>query len=406
MSRPDDGKAIAAAVRPRALEGLMVLDLTRLLPGPFATQLLADFGARVIKVEEPGGGDYLRQFEPRGKAESGRFLAVNRGKESLTLNLKSEAGREIVHRLAARADVLVESFRPGVMERLGFGYAAMAALNPRLVYCAITGFGQDGPLAQEPAHDLNFMALTGVLDFMRPAGQPPFVPGLPIGDIGGGAQNALIGILLALQARERSGRGQYVDVSMYDGMLSWMGYIAGDLFAAGRVEGRAESDVLGGAPNYAIYRTQDQRYLAVGAYERKFWRALCQRLEEPALEALDPLAMENRLPIRARLEARVAARPLAHWEALVAASEACVSACRTLDEAMDAAHSRARGLLHTLQHPVEGALRAVASPITLSDTPGRCDRAPPLVGEHSAALLGELGYAGADIARLRRDGVI
>ncbi len=406
MSRPDDGRVMTAALRPRALEGLLVLDLSRLLPGPFATQLLGDFGARVIKVEAPDGGDYLRQFEPRGAAESGRFLAINRNKESLTLNLKSPQGRQIIQQLVAKADVLVESFRPGVMDRLGLGYADLAAINPRLVYCAITGYGQDGPLAQEPAHDLNFMALTGVLDFMRPAGAAPFVPGLPIGDIGAGTQYGVIGILLALQARERTGRGQFVDVSMYDGMLAWMGYIGGDFFASGAIPGRAESDVLGGAPNYAIYATADGRFLAVGAYELKFWQVLCGLIGAPDLAALDPAAAANRVSVRARLEALFASQPLAHWEALFAGSEACVSPCRTLQEAMAAQHTRARGLLQVQQHPVEGALATVAPPIRLVDTPASLDRAPPLTGADSAAVLRELGYDEAAVARLRGDGVI
>lgn len=406
MSRPDDARAMAAALRPRALEGLLVLDLSRLLPGPFATQLLGAFGARVIKVEEPGAGDYLRQFEPRGQAESGRFLAINRNKESLTLNLKSPEGLAIVRRLAAKADVLVESFRPGVMERLGLGYEALAAENPRLVYCSISGYGQDGPLAQEPAHDLNFMALTGVLDFMRPEGAPPFVPGLPIGDIGAGTQYGLIGILLALQARERSGRGQYVDVSMYDGMLAWMGYVGGDHFSAGAVPGRAESDVLGGAPNYAIYQTADGRWLAVGAFERKFWRVLCDLLGEAELAALDPAAPENRQRARQRLEAIFARRTLAEWEAHFAGSEACVSPCRTFAEAVAAQHSLARGLVVDLPHPVEGNLSAIAVPLRLAGTPAEERRAPPLLGEDSAAILGELGYDTAAVARLRADGVI
>lgn len=216
-----------------ALAGLKVLDLTRLLPGAFCTQLLADYGADVLKIEQPGAGDYNRQFAPIAKEESGSFLLLNRNKRSLTLNLKAEEGRDVFRRLVKEADVVVEGFRPGVMTRLGLDYDALHGVNPRIVYCAISGFGQDGPYALKSGHDLNYLGIAGALQLFGTPDTGPIVPGLSIADVGGGSLMAAFGILAALGARERTGKGQFIDISMTDGLVSWLCYHAADYLFAG-----------------------------------------------------------------------------------------------------------------------------------------------------------------------------
>src|SRR5512146_218613 len=240
-----------------ALDGVVILDLTRLLPGAFCSQMLADLGARVIKVEQPGRGDYNREFAPRARHESGSFLLLNRNKESLTLNLKAAEGKAIFRRLASRADVVLEGFRPGVMDRLGVGYETLRADNRKLVYCAISGFGQDGPYAQVPGHDLNYMAIAGALQLFGKAGEGPIVPGLSIADVGGGSLMAAVGILAALMNRDRTGEGQLVDVSMTDGAVAWLAYHGADtLFGAVEPRG-GERPFIGEAACYNVYRCRD-----------------------------------------------------------------------------------------------------------------------------------------------------
>jgi crotonobetainyl-CoA:carnitine CoA-transferase CaiB-like acyl-CoA transferase len=253
-----------------ALAGLTVLDLTRLLPGAYCTQMLADLGADVIKVEEPGRGDYNREFPPINVKEPGSFLLLNRNKRSVTVNLKTDNGKAILRRLAARADILVEGFRPGVMDRLGVGYEALTKENPRLIYCAISGYGQDGPYAKTPGHDLNYMALAGALQLFGKAGEGPIVPGLSIADQGGGSLMAAFGILAAVLGRARTGKGQFVDVSMTDGAVSWLGYHAADYLFAGVEPKGGERRFIGQAPCYNVFRCADGRHITLGLIEPQF----------------------------------------------------------------------------------------------------------------------------------------
>ncbi|MEK7205290.1 MAG: CaiB/BaiF CoA-transferase family protein, partial [candidate division NC10 bacterium] len=245
------------------LEGITILDLTRLLPGPYGTMLLADLGAEVVKIEEPEVGDYARAFEPSVGGEGAAFQAVNRNKKSVALNLKVEAGKAAFRRLAATADVVVEQFRPGVMDRLGLGWEALKALNPRLVYCALTGFGQDGPYRNRVGHDVNYIAIGGLLNLTGMEGGPPVLPGVQVADLSGGMMAAL-GILAALLARERAGEGRFVDVAMLDTVMSWLGLQAALLGATGKTPQRGRWFLGGGLPGYQVYETKDGRHITVG----------------------------------------------------------------------------------------------------------------------------------------------
>jgi len=263
----------------RPLDGLAVLDLTRLLPGAAATMQLANFGAEVVKIEEPGRGDYARWMPPYLDGQGAVFRMVNRGKKSVALDLKSDSGRAAFLKMAETADVVVESFRPGTMQRLGLSYETLRALNPRLIYVSITGYGQDGPWASLAGHDINYQALGGALDLNGARGGPPAIPGVQLADLAGGAMHAVVGVLLALAARAKTGRGQTVDVSMLDGVAWLLPVALGFHAATGELPARGDGLLTGRYACYRVYEAADGRWIAVGALEPKFWQALCRALD-------------------------------------------------------------------------------------------------------------------------------
>ncbi|HEX7065458.1 MAG TPA: CoA transferase, partial [Bacillales bacterium] len=280
------------------LESIRILDLTRLLPGPYCTMLLADFGAEVIKVETPKTGDYARWIEPQlNDGNSAQFHSLNRNKKSMVLNLKSEEGKAVFLQLAQTADVVIESFRPGVMERIGIGYPTLKEINPEIVFCSLTGYGQNGPYAKSPGHDINYLSYSGLLDLQGEQGGRPVVPAAQIADLGGGALPAAVGIMLALFDREKSGQGQFVDIAMLDGVISWLQTILPDYLATEVPLKRGELALSGGKACYEVYETKDGRYLAVGALEEKFWREFCEAIGcEDFISLHDaPLREQNRM---------------------------------------------------------------------------------------------------------------
>lgn len=384
-----------------ALAGLTVLDLTRLLPGAFCTQMLADLGAEVIKVEEPGRGDYNREFPPINVRESGSFLLLNRNKKSITVNLKTEEGKAILRRLASRADILVEGFRPGVMDRLGVGYEALAAENPRLIYCAISGFGQDGPYAKTPGHDLNYMALAGALQLFGKAGEGPIVPGLSIADQGGGSLMAAFGILAAVLGRAHTGKGQFVDVSMTDGLVAWLPYHAADYLFAGIEPKGGERRFLGQAPCYNVFRCADGRHITLGLIEEVFWHRFCDLAGLSDLkDAQWPEGEEAEAQMR-RVAELMASRTCAEWMALLGPADLPVAPVNSMREAFEDPQLKHRAMLLEMDHPVEGRIPQLGFPIKFSDTPGRLRTPPPLLGQHNEEVLRALGYADGDIEDLR-----
>jgi alpha-methylacyl-CoA racemase len=370
-----------------ALGGLKVLDLSRLLPGGFCSLLLADFGADVIKVEDTGMGDYVRADEPS-------FQALNRGKRSIRIDLKNEAGREVFLRLARTADVVLESFRPGVMDRLGVGYERLREDNPRLVYCAITGYGQDGPYAQRAGHDMNYLALTGLLGLTGEPDGPPVQAAGQIADLGGGALMAAFGILAALRERDRSGEGQFVDVSMTDGALSWLAMVAARYLADGKVPGRGEPVLSGGLICYRPYRCSDG-WVTLGALEPKFWQAWCRGVarEDLADRQFEPVGSDTHREV----EAVFAGRTRADWQAFNDEHDCCLEPVLRLDEALDSELVRAREMVVDV-----GDVRLLGTPVKLSRTPADPARAggPPIGGD-TDPVLAEAGYGPEEIGALR-----
>jgi len=384
------------------LAELRVLDLSRLLPGPFCTQLLADLGADVVKIEDPGGGDPARHM-----GDGVLFLQVNRNKRSLTLDLKTSAGRELFVKLAERADVVVESFRPGVMERLGLGYPLLAGRNQRLIYATLSGYGQNGPYRDRAGHDLDYVALAGILGLNARASEAPVPPAVPIADLSGGTL-AAVAILAAVIARDRTGRGQQVDVSLFGAALSWLPTLLASYAGLGRGPRPGEPPLVGGLPQYDVYRTSDGRYVALGALEPKF---LATFLRSAAREELAPLAagdLSDRDRLRQELRAIVGARPLSYWARLSADVDACLAPVNTLDEALGDPQALSLGLVGHVDHPTLGRIPRVGLPIALSDseTPASVRREAPALGEHTAEVLAALGVDANQVGELRHQGVV
>lgn len=385
---------------PSALDGVRVLDLSRLLPGPFATQLLADYGAEVVKVEEPGGGDYLRSFAPLAGGESLFFLNLNRNKKSVVLDLRHADGRAVLVDLARRADVVVESFRPGVMDRLGLGWEALRAVNPRLVYCALTGYGQDGPYADKAGHDVNYLGLSGTLGLLRGSDGRPVIPGFQAADVGGGALNAVVGILLALLSRDRTGEGQFVDAAMVDGLAPWVLY-------RWAFRGSDEPTCLSGEyPCYAVYEAADGRFLAVGALEAKFWDRLCRALGHPEWVERQFDAGVERERIFDDLRAIFKTRPRDAWAEELAPADCCVTPVLEVDELEGHPYWRHRKLSLQYEDPARGLLGLLGFPAKLSATPAGVRLPPPRLGEHTGEVLGALGYSAARVEELRAAGAV
>src|SRR5690606_37217446 len=325
---------------PQPLEGVLVADFTTLLPGPLATLMLAEAGAEVIKIERPGGED-VRRFPPFRNGHSASFAILNRGKKGLVADLKDEKDKAEVWALVERADVLVEQFRPGVMERLGFGYDAVRARNPKIVYCSISGYGQGGPRRTEAGHDINYIAATGLLSLSPgPLDRPTVPPGL-IADIGGGTMPAVMNILLALLGREKSGQGSHIDIAMADAMFTFAWYALATYHTSGRNPGPGELRHNGGSARYRLYPTSDGKIVACGALEQHFWLAFTKAIGLP--EAL----IDDGRDVQATAEAVhkiIASRPAAHWQPIFAKADCCVTIMATLEEALRDPHFVERGL--------------------------------------------------------------
>lgn len=378
---------------------LRVLDLSRLLPGPYSSLILADFGAEVIRVEPPGGGDWTRYVPPlAADGQSVLFHAVNRGKKSITLNLKTEEGRALFLRLVETADVLLESFRPGVMERLGLGYDRLAEANPRLVYCALSGYGPRGPHRERAGHDLNFIGLAGLLDLTGPRGGPPVIPGAPVADLAG-ALWAAVGILLALLDRERTGRGQRVDASLLGGALSLLPLAAAHL-QGGQPIARGAGHLTGGVVCYNIYETADGGSITLSALEPEFWAAFCRAVgREDWLDRQRAPAVPGN-PTYEGMCALFRSRTRAEWVQEMAGVDTCCEPVYTLAEALDSPPVRALGMVP----PSGGA--GLLPPLTVSAIPAPELRPAPTPGEHTLDILAELGYDAETVARWRAAGVV
>jgi len=390
-----------------ALSDIRVLDLSRLLPGGFCSLLLADFGAEVLKVEDTGMGDYIRWSPPYHEgaddsAKSALFLALNRGKRSIRLDLKQDLGREVLLRLVRDCDVLLESFRPGVMQRLGVGYETLREQNPRLVYCAISGYGQTGPYTARSGHDMNYLGLNGLLGLTGDPDGPPVQPAGQIADLGGGALMAAFGIMAALRERERSGEGQLVDVSMFDGALSWLAMVAAQYLADGAVPQRGRPPLAGGLICYRPYACSDG-WVTLGALEPKFWQEWCRGVGREDL--IEKQFEGPGSDAHAEVERTFLERSREQWQSFASEHDCCLEPVLDLDEALDSELVRAREMVVELDQPGAAApVRLLGVPVKLSRTPGAPAGPGPALGEHTHEVLASLGYSEEEIAALLDSG--
>jgi formyl-CoA transferase len=392
----------------KPLEGLRVIDFTQAMAAPFCTMNLADLGAEVIKLEPPEGEPTRREGALARNGHGAQFVAINRNKKSFTADLKRPEGVAIVHRLVRTADVFVQNYRPGVAERLGVGYPALAAVNPRLVYCSVSGFGGTGPYASRGGYDLIAQGMSGVISVTGEEDGPVAKSGVPLSDLAAGLFGAY-GILAALEEREESGLGQHVDTSLLEAAMALTVWESTEYWATGRVPGPLGSAHRLSAP-YQALRARDGHF-TVGAAHDKLFEGLCRALDRPDLLA-DPrfagpgARLENRTALAAELEKTTTGEDRAHWLARLDREGVPAGSINSYPEALADPHTLARRMVVDLVHPGAGPVKALGVPIKLSDTPGAVERAAPLLGEHTAALLTELGYSEAEQQALKSNGVI
>ena len=388
------------------LKGIRVIDLSRLLPGPLCTQYLADMGAEVIKIEDTVSGDYTRWDPPKVKENSAFFLLINRNKKSMRLNLKEPEGYEIFCKLVQDADVILEQFRPGVAERLKIDYPTVKGINPRLIYCSLTGFGQDGPYKDRAGHDINYIGYAGLLGQTGRRKGQPILPGLQVADEAGGSLMAAIGILVSLLGRERSGKGQYMDVSMMDGAFSLMAIGLGGFFGTKQTPARGDSLLNGGAPCYDVYETKDGKFMALGALEPKFWKNFCVAVGHRELIEDQFPEGDDREEIRLTVEAIFKEKNRDEWVDIFSGIDACCTPVLELHESIQDEHVQARGMVFDLDHPVEGKIKQLGFPIKFGGSNFGVRLPPPMWGEHTEEVLSSLGYTADRIESLREKNVI
>ncbi|MGD9042314.1 MAG: CaiB/BaiF CoA-transferase family protein [Desulfobacterales bacterium] len=380
--------------KPGALSGVTVIDLSRLLPGPYCSMILADHGARVIAIES-------KQF-----LADGLFInTINRNKEHMSLNLKTEEGQQIFSRLVEKADVVLEGFRPGVVERLGVDYKRVRKVNPQIIYCAITGYGQYGPLRDRVGHDVNYLSFAGVLNLIGERDRPPSIPGIPIADIAAGGMNAAIGILLALFNRQKTGKGQYIDISMTDGMVAFLPNVLYFQQLTGEDPRRADAILSHRYACYNTYETADGRFLSIGAVENRFWKRLCEHLgvSEYAAVQYDDSRREEILDF---MRSTFKRKTLDEWDAELAHLEICWGKVQTFAEVLDDPLFREREMIMELEGKTGKKQAAIGVPVKLSATPGSIRSDAVDFGESTAPILKELGYSQDQITEFTKKDVI
>jgi crotonobetainyl-CoA:carnitine CoA-transferase CaiB-like acyl-CoA transferase len=400
-----------------ALEGVKILDLSRLVPGAFCTMLLGDMGAEVLKIEAPGVigiGSLPRALSGEEKRKGAAYYAPDRNKKSIVVNLKSEAGREIFYRLCRGADVIVEGFRPGVAKRLKIDYETISKLNPGIIYCSLSGYGQDGPYHAFPGHDVNYIAMAGVLGLIGSAERPPVIPLNLVADFAGAALYGALGISIALVARNKTGKGQYVDAAYMDGAISLMTWFNCGYFFDGSMLKRGDSWLHGAYPYYGVYETKDAKYITIGCLEPHFWENLCRFLGKEeyipyhfALEHTFHKPEDEKWDeIRSFLRQIFLTRTRDEWFELLIRNDIPAGKVYTPDEVFTDPQVLHRQMVIEVEHPTLGKIKQVGIAPKLSGTPGRVRSLPPLPGEHTDEILQGLGYKREEIENLRQEGVV
>lgn len=388
------------------LDGIRVLDLSRLLPGPFCTMVLADMGAEVLKIEDIHTGDYMRKMGHIVHNDSIEFLMLNRNKKSMKLNLKTAKGKDIFMQLVKEYDVIIESFRPGVMAQLGLGYEDVKKVNPRIIYCSLTGYGQTGPYSNLAGHDTNYLSIAGVLDSIGLRDGPPVMPGIQIADLAGGALWATIAIMAAIIGREKEGKGQFIDVSMLDCVISFLGMFASSYLANGQIPHRGETIATGVDASCHIYETKDGRYVSLAAAEPKFWKGFCEAIGRPDLVPFQYSQEPKRSEIVEEISAIIKTKTQDEWTKLLMPLDICFTPVKNVVEAFNDPHVKARNMLVAIEHPVEGRIPNIAFPIKFSESSVQKYSPPPQYGEHTDEVLKSLGYSDDQIKELVRLKVI
>ena len=381
-------------IKKGALEGIVVLDLSRLLPGPFCSMVLADHGARVIAIED-------KRFE----GEFGLTRTIYRNKEHMTLNLKSDAGREIFLSMARKADIIIEQFRPGVVQRLGVDYDSIAKINPGIIYCSITGYGQTGPYRDIAGHDVNYLSVAGVLDLIGEKDGAPCIPGFQIADIAGGGMYGIIGILMALVARGKTGRGQYIDISMTDGSASLLALVLSISQVMGQPIKRSDSLLSHRYACYNVYKTADNRFITIGAVENRFWKNLCDYFTVPEFT---PLQYDDsrRHELIDFMREKFKQKTLAQWEEELAPLDICWGAVKTYEEALESSLLKERDMVIEMKKNDGEKLLVLGTPVKMSDTPGSVRTWPPNFGENTKKVLMDFGYSEEQILSFSEKGII
>jgi crotonobetainyl-CoA:carnitine CoA-transferase CaiB-like acyl-CoA transferase len=400
-----------------ALEGVRILDLSRLIPGAFCTMLLGDLGAEVLKIEAPGIAEFMgssRSLQEGKNLKQAAYYAPDRNKRSIVLNLKSEAGREVFYRLSRHADVIVEGFRPGVAKRLGIDYETINKLNPEIIYCSLSGYGQDGPYQAFPGHDINYISMAGILDLIGSNEGPPAIPLNLVADFAGAALYGALGISIALVARSKTGKGQYVDMAYMDGAVSLMTWFSCGYFLNGSMLKRGESWLHGAYPYYAVYETKDGKYITIGCLEPHFWENLCRFLGKEEYIAyhfaLDHTfhKPENKKwdEIRSSLKQIFLTKTRDEWFELLVRYDIPAGKVYTPDEVFSDPQILHRQMVIEVEHPTLGKIRQVGIAPKFSNTPGKVRSLAPLPGEHTDEILQGLGYKQEEIEDLRQEGIV
>jgi crotonobetainyl-CoA:carnitine CoA-transferase CaiB-like acyl-CoA transferase len=399
-----------------ALEGIKVLDLSNYVPGALCTMILADFGAEVIKVEPAKAfpmGDMGYSPGGKDKEREAAFFALNRNKKCIGLNLRSDEGRRIFHRMAKEADVVIEGYRPGVVERLGVDYKTIQGINPRIIYCSLSGYGQDGPYRLFSGHDINYISLAGVLGLIGPKEGPPSIPLNIIADFAGVSLYGTIGILLAVEARNKTGKGQYIDHTYMEGALHLITWFTHRFFMDGTVMKPGVSWAQGAYPHYGVYKTKDGKWLSIGCLEPHFWDNLCKAVgKEEYMAHKWTMEMTFQRPepkfdeIRVGLENVFLTKARDEWFDLLAANDVPVGKVNSLDETFQDPQILHRKMVIELDHPKLGKVKQVGILPKLSDTPGQVRRFAPVHGEHTDEILKALGFRGEEIEKLRKEGTV